>query len=297
MTTLGESMWSSAKFYFNLLRLSLLYQFKEFFRHSTLHGVRYIVEPGRPFFEKFMWFIFTATGTISALVIIASLWEKFQTNPTITGLDTNFQTIKLAFPTVLVCPEEPFDDGAVVDVAFNRLSGQDSDLSVEFEEFLRKLTLLSFDTLKEFHAMAANLTAPPVKQNIRDLLFQTVTKCENVFHYCNFREDNLNCCDAFKPLLTERGYCYAFNPKYVDDGQHNLGKNTNIFELSETDKKWSLVVYPKLTSKIYVHSQLEMSSLEMTNQPIAWNTDHSVDILITMKETVTTPDTKQLSIG
>lgn len=68
-----------------LLRTSLSYQTKEFFNNSTLHGVRYIAESDRPFGERFMWFCFTMIGFISALVIIFSLWEKYQTNPTITG--------------------------------------------------------------------------------------------------------------------------------------------------------------------------------------------------------------------
>lgn len=68
-----------------LFRTSIRYQTKEFFNNSTLHGVRYVYEKHRPFGERMMWFIFTMTGFIAALVIIASLWEKFQTNPTITG--------------------------------------------------------------------------------------------------------------------------------------------------------------------------------------------------------------------
>lgn len=71
---------------FRLLRTSFLYQTKEFFNNSTLHGVRYIAETDRPFGERLMWFCFTVIGFISALVIIVSLWEKFQTNPTITGI-------------------------------------------------------------------------------------------------------------------------------------------------------------------------------------------------------------------
>lgn len=38
---------------FVLLKSSLLYQIKEFFNNSTLHGVRYIAETGRPFIEKY----------------------------------------------------------------------------------------------------------------------------------------------------------------------------------------------------------------------------------------------------
>lgn len=68
-----------------LFRRSFLYQIKEFFNHSTLHGVRYIGETNLPFAERLMWFCLTATGFIAALVIIINLWEKFQTNPTITG--------------------------------------------------------------------------------------------------------------------------------------------------------------------------------------------------------------------
>lgn len=68
-----------------LFRRSLLYQTNEFFNNSTLHGVRYIAETNRPFVERVLWFCLTAIGFISALVIIVNLWEKFQTNPTITG--------------------------------------------------------------------------------------------------------------------------------------------------------------------------------------------------------------------
>lgn len=74
---------------YGLLKTSLKYQTKEFFHNSTLHGVRYIAEKGRPFGEKFMWFCMVSIGAVAAFVIIGSLWEKFQTNPTITGRQHN----------------------------------------------------------------------------------------------------------------------------------------------------------------------------------------------------------------
>jgi hypothetical protein len=60
---------------YGLLKTSLKYQTKEFFDSSTLHGVRYIAEKGRPFSEKFMWFCLVAVGAVAAFVIIGSLWE------------------------------------------------------------------------------------------------------------------------------------------------------------------------------------------------------------------------------
>lgn len=64
-----------------------------------------------------MWFCFIVTGIIAAIVIIMDLWEKFQTNPTITGLDTDFHNQLLIFPTVMVCPLKPYDSEAVQMVA------------------------------------------------------------------------------------------------------------------------------------------------------------------------------------
>lgn len=84
-----------------LLRRSFLYQIKDLFKNSTLHGIRYIAEAHRSFGERILWFCFTAISFISAFVIIVNLWEKFQTNPTITGeknknqLISSFQLNKL----------------------------------------------------------------------------------------------------------------------------------------------------------------------------------------------------------
>lgn len=68
-----------------LFRSTFLFQIKEFFEKSTLHGIGFIAETNRPLRERLLWFCLTAFGFISAVVIIVSLWEKFQTNPTIMG--------------------------------------------------------------------------------------------------------------------------------------------------------------------------------------------------------------------
>ncbi|KAL9927605.1 sodium channel protein Nach-like [Glossina fuscipes fuscipes] len=120
-----------------IFRRSLIYQTKEFFENSTLHGVRYIAETGRPTIEKFMWFCFTAIGTVIALVIIMSLWEKFQTNPTITGLDTDFHNQNVIFPTTVVCPVEAWDHNKTYNFVYNTLA------------FSFQVTLRCEDTLAE----------------------------------------------------------------------------------------------------------------------------------------------------
>jgi amiloride-sensitive sodium channel len=62
-----------------------------------------------------MWFCFISVGGVVTLIIIVSLWEKFQTNPTITGLDTDFHNWDVPFPTVSLCPIDPVNNTAVTE--------------------------------------------------------------------------------------------------------------------------------------------------------------------------------------
>lgn len=57
---------------FRLFQTSLLYQTREFFNNSTLHGVRYIAETGRPFGERFENFVFIG---MPALMVNSSLCQ------------------------------------------------------------------------------------------------------------------------------------------------------------------------------------------------------------------------------
>jgi amiloride-sensitive sodium channel len=60
-----------------------------------------------------MWFSFISVGGVVTLIIIFSLWEKFQIHPTITGLDTNYHNWDWPVPTVSLCPTDPVNLSAV----------------------------------------------------------------------------------------------------------------------------------------------------------------------------------------
>uniref|UniRef100_A0A182QA18 Uncharacterized protein n=1 Tax=Anopheles farauti TaxID=69004 RepID=A0A182QA18_9DIPT len=284
---------------FNTLRLfrrSFIFQTKEFFDNSTLHGVRYIAEEGRPFFERFMWFCFVAFGFIAAVVIIFSLWEKFQTNPTITGLDTDFHNQQVIFPTVLVCPTAPYDEDAVRREALQYLGGYEEGSEV-YEPFLRLLTQLSYDNIREVAAMLSDMPSTQTLQtvNLRELAFRVAVRCNDTFASCRYKDEDIDCCEMFKPLYTEHGFCYAFNARYTNNWQVEV-LNTEVYVLFETDKKWALTFEPLRESNIFVHSYNEISGWDFQPQ-VMWDIDSKVEFLISMKQTYTTEDAQQLSIG
>lgn len=73
-------------------------------------------------------------------------------------------------------------------------------------------------------------------------------------------------------------------------------ENREFHDLFETDKKWALFFTPKRESKIFVHSHFETFGWDFRPH-IIWEPDFATELLISMKQTYTTDDARQLSIA
>lgn len=73
-------------------------------------------------------------------------------------------------------------------------------------------------------------------------------------------------------------------------------KNEHTNKLLETDKKWAIDFVLNHPSKVYLHSTEEVSGFDSRSQ-FLWEPGHTVDLLISMKQTYTTNDAKQLTVG
>ncbi|PSN38910.1 hypothetical protein C0J52_16366, partial [Blattella germanica] len=225
---------------YELLKTSWSYQTQEYFDNSTLHGVRYINEDGRPTCEKFMWFCFTSVGGVVTLIIIVSLWEKFQTNPTITGLDTDFHNWDVPFPTVSLCPVQPVDPKAVDAYIEKNFPSVDEEKKKSYAEFLTQVGSISYENINKF------LELKPLDgidtSNFRKIVEEVVVKCKNFIGYCNYKGKKIDCCQRIKPLLTEVGYCFSFNSKFAAPltGEEDKKKDFVLEYIYETDHAWSI---------------------------------------------------------
>ncbi|XP_053602844.1 sodium channel protein Nach [Plodia interpunctella] len=288
----------------SLFAASLRHQTTEFFNNSTLHGVRYIAEKERPFCEKFMWFSFTAVGAVTTCIIIVSLWEKFQTNPTITGLDTDFHNWDVPFPAVTICDLNPVDDELLQEYITNTWGEESPERAADM---LRWLATLSYHTMGEVseYLEDENLVgksgaeAPGINQ--KEAVFSIVRRCESLFYDCEWKGDSEECCDLLVPVFTEMGFCYAFNSRHAEkiwpwQTQILSEQFTEAF-IHETDAKWSFLFnsYRNDTNiDIYIHSTEEMAGLEQSAQH-TW--DRRVEkVSFSVKHTYTTEDARQLSI-
>ncbi|KAJ8920125.1 hypothetical protein NQ315_011782 [Exocentrus adspersus] len=288
---------------YQLLKTSWGVQGKLFFENSTLHGVRYIPEDGRPFYERFMWFVCVAISTVATTVIIYNLWEKFQTNPTITGLDTDFHNWDVPFPAITVCMESPTTVEKIHSYIFEHLERNATDQKEI--EFFKHLTQLSYGSWKNFVSNYSSLLNSTDFQRvasyrIKDVVFNLANTCEEVFEQCYWKLAPYNCCDGFFPVFTENGFCYTFNSRHYEKkvpGREGELPRFNMKYIKETDKKWSMQFYFRSFDglyPIYILNSDETAGVDVQPQHV-WDT--SVDMVaFSVKQTYTTKDTAQLSI-
>lgn len=133
------------------------------------------------------------------------------------GLDTDFHNMDLEFPTVTVCPLDPFDEDKVNETAYRTMAGYEDNYQ-EYFPILELLPKLSYDKMKMAYEEVFNLKEKlgnEKKTTLRQLVFNVAMSCENLFYDCKFRGESISCCEYFKPIYTERGFCYAFNSRYV----------------------------------------------------------------------------------
>lgn len=137
-----------------------------------------------------------------------------------TGLDTDFHDPLINFPTVTVCPVEPFDSN-LVNITATMLASNDPEAYEANWVLLENITLLSYDNLKEFSELYEKNHKDFTewhKKGIRERAFQIAIKVDEVFDKCKFRAEYKDCGEVFQPIYSERGLCFSFNPRYY--GEH-----------------------------------------------------------------------------
>ncbi|XP_056643889.1 sodium channel protein Nach-like [Diorhabda sublineata] len=267
-------------------------QARLFCENSTLHGVKYVAESDRSYAERFMWVIWITAGLVTTIIIIVNLWEKFQTNPTITGLDTDFHNWDVAFPAITICQNNPANDERINDIININQNSSDQ------KDFYTKLAKLSLYNWKYFTELYPTQNFVDNDTNMRQLAYNISNKCEDIFDTCHWKSTTYNCCDIFYPVFTENGFCYTFNSKHYDRNLVTSENRTFIKRyIQQTDLNWSIRFTVKSLQSffsIYILNSDEIIGIDSKQQHI-W--DFRIDtILFSVKQTYTTLDTSQLNI-
>ncbi|BES90503.1 pickpocket 23 short form [Nesidiocoris tenuis] len=256
--------------------------------------------------DGLIWFSFVSMGAIVTLIVILALWEKFQTNPTITGLDTDFHNWNVPFPGITLCLTTPFSEKRFLDHVNRPGNNYSNKTKKDLHEFVKVMSWLSYDQMHYLKKYIdnGNINAYS-KTNYRQLMLELAFRCEEFMGNCTFKQEEIPCCEAFRPTFTEHGLCFSFNTIHaeVDWPWKPPGLNATMEKLHqvyETDSTWSVKFdadFDKIDGTafiIYIHDGNQLPGFEMTPQ-YEWY--KSVDKLyFAPRTTYTTENARQLSI-
>lgn len=172
--------------------------------------------------------------------------------------------------------------------------GENNTVVLEFLQNLAGLSYASAGKLLSSY-LAAKSEYDFSKLDVRKTIFQLTLSCNATLSECRYKDEEIDCCEHFYPVFTEHGYCFIFNGRYND----TWNKETPLtfrHTLFETDRKWNLRVVLSTPAYVFLHSFDEYSGLDFTPQ-VMWEDGFAADLLISMKQTYTTDQARQLSIA
>ncbi|XP_013104771.1 pickpocket protein 28 isoform X1 [Stomoxys calcitrans] len=197
----------------------------EYSKSTSIHGLRYIFEVHRPFYEKFFWVILMVISFYYAVSLMWDTYLKWLDSPVILGFDETLVPVSsIPFPTITICPEikmerDRFDFTNVANQIWTEIEENDSFTNSgnvteeELQKFVATLQICENEVLERFSPYMPKNLPVDVPQTLVDLaLVPNITlpfcKWNGRFYFCNY---------LFKYVLTDEGICYQFNGLNTQD--------------------------------------------------------------------------------
>ncbi|KAH0563855.1 hypothetical protein KQX54_007491 [Cotesia glomerata] len=113
--------------------------------------------------DRFVWFLCTVLSLCAALGIIVTIFEKFVTNPTLTGVVVGQENSQNMLPSITLCMTSDYLD----------LSRVSEDEGITYESYY------NWDWKP-----IVNITSPKLSQSLSDIFLQITPSCDNLLADC-----------------------------------------------------------------------------------------------------------------
>ncbi|KAM0730268.1 Pickpocket protein 19 [Formica fusca] len=192
---------------------TILQALRYFCRHTTLHGLRYVVDPDLHVIERFLWFLLFIVSSTIASNVIYSLALRFQAAPTSIGIESmHYENSKLPFPSVTLCPSDRVDWNRALELEPRIFPNDTDEASLEtFRKILGRLSIITFGDFDELDFLKNHNVRSLSGINITQVLHEVMPSCDQLMSTCWWRNADRNCCEIFEVQKTEYGFCYSFN--------------------------------------------------------------------------------------
>ncbi|EZA60223.1 Sodium channel protein Nach [Ooceraea biroi] len=203
----------------------ILQALRYFCTHTTLHGLRYVVDRDLHMIERFLWFIVFIVSSSIAIQVIYSLAFRFQAAPTVIDLiSMHYEVSNLPFPSVTLCPNDRVDWNRALELESKIFPNNTDKASLEtYRRILGRLSMMSFGDFDDLEFLKnereSKLLHNFASINITHVLHEVMPRCEELLSACWWRNSNRNCCEIFEVQKTEYGFCYSFNSEMAQSSE------------------------------------------------------------------------------
>ncbi|XP_017488463.1 PREDICTED: pickpocket protein 28 [Rhagoletis zephyria] len=197
----------------------------EYSKNTTIHGIRYLVELRRPFYEKLYWFIVLVISVYFAISLIWATYLKWQDTPVILGFDETLVPVhKIPFPTITICPEIkmernvfdfPNTSSRILEEIqkYGSFKNYENLNEAELERFMSTLHICESDVVRRFAQFLPKDIRPNITQTLVDI---SISKNETG-PFCKWNGRFYFCDKIFNFVPTDEGICYQFNGLQAKD--------------------------------------------------------------------------------
>ncbi|RZC41709.1 ASC domain containing protein [Asbolus verrucosus] len=216
-------------------RTSVRNYIREYCSRSSVHGVQYIGEKKRPFFERLWWFFVFVVSLSACAFTIREVYKKWEQSPVIINFaNTGTPTYEIPFPAVTVCSESKSDEDA-----FNYTKIMHKIIEKEILEPLEITRFEYMSLLCDYYPRLYYSNKTTFPEQFFDVINELKPKFE--IKECSFLSLPIDCSSMFVPIVTSEGICYTFN--MIDRGEifrEDVVHYKNFHRVEKSSAQWTL---------------------------------------------------------
>ncbi|KAF2903796.1 hypothetical protein ILUMI_02373 [Ignelater luminosus] len=213
---------------------------KEFCNRTSIHGLNYLGEGGRPFLERIWWIVIIVVALYFCISQILQTYDKWINSPVIVTFATTQTPIwSIPFPAITICPE--------VKSKKNLFNYTDIYLKKENDEELTEREKMEFEYMSmvcSTDKQLLNETLNTTTEEALDFLKSVAPDLSDIMYGVKWKGtiyDDEELEDLFSPILTSEGVCYTFN--IMDRSEvftKNVSQYKDFFSTNGKLSEWSV---------------------------------------------------------
>ncbi|XP_052754478.1 pickpocket protein 19-like [Galleria mellonella] len=246
---------------------------------SNLHGIGHMLSMSYiPMYKRIFWLLVMSASGFTASRILQPIFSIYSGDAVSYLVDTNYIHFDTPFPAVTVC--QYADTGNIKKYL------SEHHLPKAMVDFFKEVSIWNVRYCRTCASCKINSTC---LEDFVDVVNTVRSKCPDILSNCWWDRKLFDCCDQFRPIMTEYGECYVFNSR--------LTGNDSVLTVNRR-RQPSLLLSVKQKIGIRVHSPDDMVFAGMENvlgQPVAIPFVSDYEIILKAEETLSDQSVSSMS--